>query len=375
MKLCIVRQQYRPDGGAERFISRALSELVRQKQFDTSVITRSWQGDQQPEVEVIPCDPVYKGRLQRESTFADEARKLWQQNKFDLVQSHERIAGCDIYRAGDGVHKVWLEQRARIMNPLKNWFNGMSRYHKQVLAAEKALFEDKNLKAVICNSDMVRQEISANFDIDPDKLMLIYNGIDTERFKPCSLEVQKKVRVELGLEDRLTLIYVGSGFERKGLETAIRALAMASVEAQLLVVGKDKKIAKYQQLAQKLNIESRVIFCGMQTDPRPYYHAADALIHPALYDPFPNVIHEGMASGLPIITSTKSGGAEFVKQSGQGFTADALDVVGFARFISDLQDAERLAEMKTASRSFILPYTIENCIQRYIQLYQRLRVE
>ncbi|MGH1460818.1 MAG: glycosyltransferase family 4 protein [Neptuniibacter sp.] len=369
MKLCIVRQQYRPDGGAERFISRALEQLSRQNLFDVSVITRNWQGDAQPGVEIIERNPEFKGRIAREISFAEAARETWQQQTFDLVQSHERIAGCDIYRAGDGVHREWLKQRARIMNPVAAWYLGYSKYHRYVLQAEKALFESEKLQAVICNSQMVRDEVISYFNIAPEKVQVIYNGIDTAKFSPCSRAIQNELRQTLQLPDRLTLLYVGSGFERKGLKTAIQALAESSVDAQLVVVGKDKRRPKYEKLAAKLNVADRIIFTGMQPDPKPYYQAADALIHPALYDPFPNVIHEAMASGLPVLTSTKSGGAEFITQAKQGFVADALDVRAFSGFIQQLTDTPLLQEMKLQAREFIEPYTIENCIQQYNDLY------
>lgn len=372
MKVCIVRQHYRPDGGAERFISRALSQLTQKNHFGISVITRNWQGDKQTGVELIEVNPSFRGRIAREESFASEAMRVWTQAGFDLVQSHERIAGCDIYRAGDGVHREWLKQRSRVMHPIAAWFLKRSKYHKHVMAAEKFLFESEKLKAVICNSRMVRDEVINNFDIEPEKVQVIYNGVDTQVYKPATLIEQKQARSTLGLADKLTILYVGSGFERKGVQTAIEALAKASVDAQLVVVGKDKRLQKYQQLARRLKIEERVVFAGMQLDPKPYYQAADALIHPALYDPFPNVIHEAMASGLPVLTSNKSGGAEFITEGVQGFVADALDTDAFANYINELADEDKCAEMKVEARAFIEPFTIKNCVQMYIDLYLSL---
>ena len=106
-RLAIVRQKYRPDGGAERFVSRAL-EALEQQDLDLNVITREWQGDANPNWHIHLCNPLKFGRISRERGFADAARALWQKERFDLVQSHERIPGCDIYRAGDGVHRRWL---------------------------------------------------------------------------------------------------------------------------------------------------------------------------------------------------------------------------------------------------------------------------
>lgn len=98
-RLAIVRQKYRPDGGAERFVSRALTALSNQN-LELNVITREWQGEKQDDWHIHICDPRKWGRISRERGFAHAARALWQQQQFDIVQSHERIPGCDIYRAG-----------------------------------------------------------------------------------------------------------------------------------------------------------------------------------------------------------------------------------------------------------------------------------
>ena len=103
-RLALVRQKYRPDGGAERFVSRAL-EALDSSNLELNVITREWQGPVKPDWNIHICNPRKWGRISRERGFADAARQLWQREAFDLVQSHERIPGCDLYRAGDGVHR------------------------------------------------------------------------------------------------------------------------------------------------------------------------------------------------------------------------------------------------------------------------------
>ena len=91
-RLAIVRQKYRPDGGAERFVSRAL-EALSAHDMELNVITRQWQGERQSNWHIHICDPIKLGRISREKGFADAARALWQRENFDIVQSHERIAG------------------------------------------------------------------------------------------------------------------------------------------------------------------------------------------------------------------------------------------------------------------------------------------
>ena len=113
-RLALVRQKYRPDGGAERFVARAL-EALDSSNLELNVITREWQGPVKSDWNIHICNPRKWGRISRERGFADAARQLWQRENFDLVQSHERIPGCDLYRAGDGVHRRWLQQRSRIL--------------------------------------------------------------------------------------------------------------------------------------------------------------------------------------------------------------------------------------------------------------------
>ena len=370
LRLAIVRQKYRPDGGAERFISRAL-EALDSDQLDLNIITRSWQGTPNPGWHLHICDPAKLGRVSRERGFARAARACWEREKFDIVQSHERIAGCDIFRAGDGVHRVWLEQRARIVSPLQRLSATLSPYHRYVLQAEAEMFHSPALKAVICNSLMVKQDIIRCFRLDADKIHVIYNAIDANRFQPASEASRHATRQQLTLPQNATvMIYVGSGFERKGLKAAIEAIARS--DRYLIVVGQDKQLKRYQQLANQLNCLDRLRFVGVQQDVQPFYHAADALLLPTLYDPFPNVVLEAMACGLPVITSTGCGGAEFIEAGQQGFVCDALDIKALSEAISAIPVLSQNSVMGEAARRRIMPYTPQHLAQSLNSLYQQV---
>lgn len=370
LRLAIVRQKYRPDGGAERFISRAL-EALGSEQLDLNIITRSWQGTPNPGWHLHICNPAKYGRVSRERGFAQAARACWEREKFDIVQSHERIAGCDIFRAGDGVHRVWLEQRARIVSPLQRLSAALSPYHRYVLRAEAEMFHSPALKAVICNSQMVKRDIMRHFRLDADKIHVIYNAIDTHRFQPASAASRYATRQQLNLPREATvLIYVGSGFERKGLKAAIEAIAHS--DRYLIVVGQDKQLKRYQQLANQLNCLDRLRFVGVQQDVQPFYHAADALLLPTLYDPFPNVVLEAMACGLAVITSTGCGGAEFIEQGKQGFVCDALDIKALNEAVNSIPALSQNSAMGEAARLRIMPYSPQHLARSLNLLYQQV---
>ena len=368
IRLAIIRQKYRPDGGAERFVSRALGALQNQN-LELNVITRQWQGPQDPNWHIHRCNPTSIGRISREKGFAAAVQACWQQQNFDLIQSHERIAGCDIYRAGDGVHRRWLLQRSRILPSWKRFLLMRSRFHRYVMQAEEQLYAHPKLQAVICNAEMIKQEIMADFDVPPEKIHVIYNAIDAEKFNPVAEEEKQQIRQSLQLPIAAHyFIFVGSGFERKGLRTAIQAIADS--ESHLLVVGRDKTAHYYQKLARKLNCADRIHFLGVQSDTLRFYQAADALLLPTLYDPFPNVVLEALACGLPVITSKQCGGAEFIREGENGYVTDALDTVGIVAAIHELEEAQHYPEKKQAARATILPHTPARLSQQLMGLYE-----
>ena len=326
--VALVRQRYAHDGGAERFVSRAL-EALRSRDVRLTLVAREWRGGEG--FEFLACNPFYVGRLWRDWSFARAACRALQARSFDLVQSHERISCCDVYRAGDGVHREWLRQRARAQGPLARFATALNPYHYYVKLAERRLFESPQLRAVICNSRMVREEIRNYFGLPEDRLRVIYSGVDTRAYHPELKRRRQELRARHGIPgDAVLFLFVGSGFERKGMAALLQAMAAQPGGSYLLVVGRDRNSARFRARAASLGLARRAIFAGAQQDVKPFYGAADALVLPTLYDPFPNVALEAMASGLPVITSLKSGAAELIENGRNGFVCDALDVPALA---------------------------------------------
>ena len=373
LRLAIVRQRYNPFGGAERFIERALDAL-RNQGVAVTVITRRWTGPA-ASGPVRVCDPFYVGSLWRDASFGRAACALATGGEFDLVQSHERLACCDVFRAGDGVHREWLRQRARVQGPLARLATRLNPYHRHVLRAERTMFGSPRLKAVICNSDMVRDEIRRNFPIDAGKLHVIYNAVDTTQFHPgLRAEHRMAVKARLGIPaEAPVLLFVGSGFQRKGLATVLDAMAAASPDTHLIVVGKDKRLAAYRAHAVASGLGARCHFEGGQQDVRPYYGAADLLLLPALYEPFANVTLEALAAGVPVLTSRTNGGAELVERSGGGHAHDALDASAFAASIGMLLEPDRHAAASAAAVVAVRDLTPERMAQAFVDLYAGLR--
>jgi UDP-glucose:(heptosyl)LPS alpha-1,3-glucosyltransferase len=364
MKLAIVRQRYTPFGGAERFVERALTAL-REKGVDVSIIAREWRADATGGLQGVRVDPFYLGRTWRDAGFARGVQRLIAEKRFDLVQSHERIPGCDIYRAGDGVHATWLELRNKPLDALSPW-------HRYTLAAEAEMFRHPKLRAVICNSRMVRDDIARRFGVADEKLQVIYSGVDLDAFHPRLREEQgNALRQKTGVDAATPVIlFVGSGYERKGLPTLLHALSrMTRGNARLWVVGRDKHESLMRKLAQTLGVDNRVMFLGAQTDVRPFYGAADVFALPTLYDPFPNAALEALACGLPLVTTTTCGAAELVTAA-NGSVISAGDVPGLAASLDSL--CGRAPQMRDAARASVAHLELTTMAAQLMALYSRL---
>lgn len=370
MKLAIIRQRYNPFGGAERFVERALSALAAER-MELTIVSREWTAGTQ-DATFLRCDPFYVGRTWRDASFARAVCNALHGHGFDLVQSHERIACCDIYRAGDGVHAQWLENRGRAIQPWRRALTGLNPYHRYVLHAERKLFASPRLRAVICNSAMVRGEIRARFSIPAEKLHVIYSGVDLDAFHPSLRAHRAALRSRLGIADAAPVVlFVGSGFERKGLGALLEAFASLGSEAHLLVVGADAALKRYAAFATRLRIEARVHFAGGQKDVKPWYGAADVFALPTLYDPFPNAALEALASGLPVVTSATCGAAELIREGENGFVCrDALDVNSLA--VALRQTIAHAGAWSGAARAAAEPFGMARMAEALTTLYRHL---
>src|SRR5574343_300903 len=193
MKLAIARQRYNPYGGAERFVEGALRALTQSGAVDVTLLTRAWDEasptSSSRRVEIV--NPAYRslpfGRVNRDRSFAEAVGQIIRENRFDLVQAHERIPGCHIFRAGDGIHAAWLRHRQATLPKLSGWWQTLDPYHAYIVEAERAMFAHTHLRAVICNSRMVADEIRQEYGVTPEKIHVIYNGVDLQRYSQQNL--------------------------------------------------------------------------------------------------------------------------------------------------------------------------------------------
>ncbi|MDR0770047.1 MAG: glycosyltransferase family 4 protein [Burkholderiales bacterium] len=376
IRLAIARQRYNPHGGAERFVARALEALSAEGRVAVTLLARDWpeEAASSRDWRFQRADPFYWGRTWREASFACAVNR--RAAEYDLLQSHERIPGAAVFRAGDGVHATWLDHQARARGAFGRMALRWSMYHRYLCRTERAMFTHPALRCVICNSRMVRDDIVARFGVPAEKLAVVYNGVDTATFHPEVARYRTEMRTQWGIDEEAPLLaFVGSGFARKGVETALRAIAPL-LSVHLVIAGEDKRRGHYEALARELGVMPRVRFLGAVDDVKPVYGAADAFFLPTLYDPFPNACIEALACGLPLLTSTGCGAAEWITEGHDGWVCDALDVTGYQTALKDWLACRKTEEgrlaLRTAARAAAEPYTLSAMATALSLLYSQL---
>jgi UDP-glucose:(heptosyl)LPS alpha-1,3-glucosyltransferase len=194
-------------------------------------------------------------------------------------------------------------------------------------------------------SERLRRRLVSELRLAPDRVELDRPGVDFALYRPG--DAGRKPG------EALRLLFVAHNFELKGLRTLFAALALVrqDLDASLTVVG-DGPISRFRRLAGRLGIARRVRFAGRlpPTGVAALHRRHDALVHPTFYDPFPTVVGEALASGLPIVTTRGCGASEIVPDGEAGILlADPKDASGLAEALRRLADPELRRAMRSAA--------------------------
>jgi UDP-glucose:(heptosyl)LPS alpha-1,3-glucosyltransferase len=339
MKIALIRQKYTPFGGAERYMARLVEGLAAAG-HEVHILAAQWEAGGEASVTLHRVPILRHPGWLKSLTFSLGCKRIIASQRFDVVFSLERTLRQDVYRAGDGCHRQWLRQKLLGKGLLSRLATYLSPVQLTYLALEKRLFRDPRLRAIIANSRAGKAEIVALYGVDPAKIHVVYNGIDAATLP---LERRAEFREELaaryGLQDELRILYVGSGFTRKGVPALIEAAARLTVPFRLFVVGKGRSAA-LERRAERLGIARQVVFTGPVRDVERFYLGCDLFVFPTLYDPFSNATLEAMACGLPVVTSRFNGVAELIVEGESGMVLrDPLDPEEIVRCITRLNDA------------------------------------
>jgi len=358
MKLGLVRRGYSATGGAEAYLLRLAAELARRGHELVLFSDVPW-----PDSALAAHDLSLTRSVIAASTprlFADGLEHTRARHSLDLLFSLERVWSCDLYRAGDGVHAAWLERRARFEPAWQPFLRRLNPKHRQLLALERALFSG-GAGRIIANSDLVKREIVAHFGTSAGQIEVIHNGLPASS---AAEGARREIRSELALaESDYVAVFVGSGWERKGLRFAIEAVRRTPGVA-LLVAGRGQ--------TRGLPSHERVRFLGPRSDVPRLLAAADVFLLPTLYDPFSNACLEALAAGLPVITTAANGFAEIIQPGVEGeVVAQPDDIAALSAALERWRDPARRTAIRPRLLALGARSSIEENVRQTLALIER----
>ncbi len=311
--------------------------------------------------------------------WADAAAEVADAVRADVV--HDMGSGwrCDIFQPHGGSRVASFEHNLlllpRWLRPLKRLTAAaLPRYGEFRRLMDKQYAHDGRL--VIALSRMVEGHLRQYHDVPADRLRLVYNGVDVDRFSPDACRPHRQaVRRRLGVADETLLLIVAHNFRLKGVSTLLRAvgrLRRAGHAVHLAIAG-GKNARSYERLAKRLGIAAHVSFLGPQSDVIPYYAAADVYVQPTFYDPCSLVVLEAMACGLPVVTSRFNGAGELIGGEDAGsILNDPADDQELAGRLGPLLSPDVRAQRARAARRQAEPNSLERNCREIFALYAEL---
>jgi UDP-glucose:(heptosyl)LPS alpha-1,3-glucosyltransferase len=341
MKLAFVLFKYFPYGGLQRDMVR-MAAACQTLGYEIHVYTLSWQGEVPADfhVHILPARGLRN--FVRYRNFIRLLQQSLVQYPVDAVVGFNRITGLDVYYAADPCF------RQEHVENKPYYVRFLSRY-RFFMRQEEAVFGPASKTLVLMISDLQLKYFRKYYGIDDARIRMLPPGISKDRMAPANrAEVRAGFRQEFGLtDDNILLLSVGSGFDMKGFDRGLLAVAALPAElrarVRVFVIGQDKQ-EPVKRLMQRLGLEENVrLFQGRDDIPR-FLQGADFLLHPARHENAGMIIIEAIIAGLPVLTTATCGYAFHVEAAAAGrvvaspFRQSVLDKTLHEMLTSGLRD-------------------------------------
>ncbi|ROI09219.1 glycosyltransferase [Chryseobacterium sp. H3056] len=282
--------------------------------------------------------------------------------KYDLVHAH--LFPTNYFAAAA---KRISRSRAPLVMTEHNTSNRRFRSRK-LLWLNKTVY--KAFTKIVCITDEVKHVVETKAHVRHEKLILIYNGVDTLKFARAPALRRSEINPKLSDVDFL-LVQVSSFREQKDQSTAIRALSILPSNIKLILVGEGSLRDLNKRLVQELSLEDRVVFLGNRSDVACILKASDVGILSTHFEGFGLAAVEGMASGRPFIGSDVPGLSEVVAGAGILFPQGDERKLA-AEVLRLMTDKEYYQAIAASGKIRAAQYDIDRMVQAHIDLYREL---
>lgn len=322
--------------------------------------------------------------FERYKLFLKESRK----GKFEIIQTQSPLFFELRYAKRNEIPVVFTDHGSPINCVIDlplSWLGVVRRITTRFLSQPLYEFACRNAEKIVMISKALfsDSEKELGFEVSNEKLELIHNGVDTNHFSPREVgNLRKKIEYNENI-----LVYVGRISHEKGIHNVLKILPKILdyyPNTTFLIVGAPISSFKnyieiLRKLMEKEKIQKHVIFHlnVPEKDLPKFYSLGDVQLVPSInYDPFPNAIFEGMACGLPVISSDFEPRREIITDNETGFLFPEGDNVKLKNCILfALSDKRKLEKMGKNSRKIMTKkYDITLTAKKYLKLYNILRL-
>ena len=374
-KVCFISPEYWPlSGGTGAYVYYLSNELMKNG-YKICVVTGS---DQTLDIKVneqlnvfflkIPKMPVIKSFLLAASSY----RKLNSvRGRVNVDITHANLPLTPNFAVPPNfgktlvctVHSTWKGEAEAIRNEPYSRLNANEKFMVSFNWFLR-IFEEKMLERankIIAVSHFTKRELLEYYKVPEEKIRVIHNGVDVNKFKPA--QDKRKIKQALGFNpDDLTILSVGRLYARKGLFTLIESMH-AIVErfknAKFIISGKGQsdEMRKLLAHAEKIGVKDSIIFTGYYPDKKlpKLYQAADVFAFSTFYEHHPFAVLEALSTGLPVVTTSVGGIPETIENGKNGFLVEPFNPKQFAdRILYLLEHPAEASEMGLLARQTIL---------------------
>ena len=362
LTIAVLQKHFTMKGGSEKY-SVEICNRLRDRGHHLHIYTRAVDNGLGEGMSIFRV----RDRLKFSSAlnlyaFARDTAATLQACKHDLIHSHERGFQQDVLTLHCFSHISGLKK-----------YSLLRQLDQRYLSPRNALYlwlEKKQMAThwLIAVSNTIKNDVKINYDRS-ENIAVIPPGVDTEWFHPDSIALERASirKMENISDDELVIVFVGSEFKRKGLDNVISTLGS---RMRLYAVGRGDNRDHYQQMIKKLNLGTRVYFTGLVDDVRKYYALADVVILLSISEAFGMSVLEGMACGLPVITTANCGVADLIEEGVNGFVLTNPN--GLKNILSRLHDSGLRESIGKAARKTAENHTWDSVANAHEELYYKI---
>lgn len=288
-------------------------------------------------------------------------RKLLKEIKPDIVHVRSRVPAWLVYFANKTLKLPFVTT--------VHGLNSVNKYSEVMTKGDE----------VICVSEVVKDYVVNNYNLNPNKFTVIQRGVDLNKFNPKNVDNEfiNNFKKDFNLEGKYIITSVGRVTWLKDYETFIKSIAIVKKEIPNvvgLVVGgiredKEEYAKSLKDLAKSLNIEENIIFAGSQKNISEVYFLSDIVVNASLkMGNVGRTVVEALALNTPVIATTYEGLKNIVEDDVNGAIIETKN---------EKQLAEKIIKVKSQNFTNIIKtipkeYTLDTMVKDTISVYKRV---